>query len=165
MSFKIKRVGHLVLKVQNLERSRKFFTEVLGFPQVGENDRGMLFFSTDVADNHHMLALREAKPGAPLPEPEQIGMEHVSFELATFAELQEVYRKFKEHGVKLRHTLFHGVTKSIYFYDPDGNVLEVYCNVPPEEYRKTVTNPYYNYGNIDDELEGKVAQRPGTVAP
>ena len=57
------------------------------FPQVGENDRGMLFFSTDVVDNHHMLALREAKPGAAMPEPEQIGMEHVSFELGTFAEL------------------------------------------------------------------------------
>jgi len=38
MSFKIKRVGHLVLKVKDLERSRKFFTEVMGFPQVGEGD-------------------------------------------------------------------------------------------------------------------------------
>ncbi len=63
------------------------FTEVLDFPQVGENDRGMLFFSTDVVDNHHMLALREATPGAAMPEPEQIGMDHVSFELGTFAEL------------------------------------------------------------------------------
>ena len=59
---KIKRVGHLVLKVKDLERSRKFFTEVLGFPQVGENDRGMLFFRTDAVDAHHMRALREAKP-------------------------------------------------------------------------------------------------------
>ena len=42
MAFKIKRVGHLVLKVKDLERSRNFFTEVLNFPQVGENDRGGL---------------------------------------------------------------------------------------------------------------------------
>ena len=165
MAFRIKRVGHLVLKVKNLERSRKFFTEILGFPQVGQNDRGMLFFSTDVVDNHHMLALREAKEGAPMPNPEQIGMEHVSFEVGTFAELQEVYRKFKENDVKLRQTVFHGIAKSIYFYDPDGNMLEVYCNVPPEEYRKSVSNPYYIYGNIEDELEGTLPQRPGTVAP
>ena len=46
MSFKIKRVGHLVLNVKNLEQSRRFFTEILGFPQVGDNGRGMLFFST-----------------------------------------------------------------------------------------------------------------------
>jgi catechol 2,3-dioxygenase len=165
MAFRIKRVGHLVLKVKNLERSRKFFTDVLGFPQVGQNDRGMLFFSTDVVDNHHMLALREAKEGAPMPNPEQIGMEHVSFEVASFAELQEVYGKFKENNVKLRQTVFHGIAKSIYFYDPDGNMLEVYCNVPPEEYRKSVSNPYYIYGNIEDELEGTLPQRPGTVAP
>jgi catechol 2,3-dioxygenase-like lactoylglutathione lyase family enzyme len=53
------------LNVKDLDQSRKFFTEVLGFPQVGENDRGMLFFCTDMTDNHHMLAVREAKPGAP----------------------------------------------------------------------------------------------------
>jgi catechol 2,3-dioxygenase len=165
MSFTIRRVGHLVLKVKNLERSRKFFTEVLGLPQVGDNGRGMLFFSTDVVDNHHMLAIREAQEGAPMPSPEQIGMEHVSFEVAGFAELQEVYRRFKENNVKIRHTVFHGVAKSIYFYDPDGNLLEVYCNVPPEEYRKSVPNPYSVYGNIDDELEGIVPQKPGTIAP
>lgn len=165
MAFKIKRVGHLVLKVRDLERSRKFFSEVLGFPQVGENDRGMLFFSTDVQDNHHMLALRQAEPDAAMPEPEQIGMEHVSFEVGAFAELQEVYRRFKERNVRLRQMIYHGVAKSIYFYDPDGNMLEVYCNVPPEEYRKTAPNPYYNYGSIEDELAGKIPQRPGTVAP
>jgi catechol 2,3-dioxygenase len=100
-----------------------------------------------------------------MPDAEQLGMEHVSFEVASFAELQEVYRKFKAHDVKFRQMIFHGVAKSIYFYDPDGNQLEVYCNVPPEEYRKSVANPYYNYGSIEDELAGKVPQKPGTVAP
>jgi catechol-2,3-dioxygenase len=84
----------------------------------------MLFFSTDVKDNHPMLAIREAKPGA--SEPEQVGMEHVSFEVTSFAELREVYRKFKEHKVKLHHTIFPGVAKSICFYDLDGNLLELY---------------------------------------
>ena len=67
--------------------------------------------------------------------------------------------------MKLYQTLFQDVAKSIYFYDADGNLLEVYCNVPPEEYRKIVSNPHYNYGNIEDELVGKVPQKPGTVAP
>lgn len=156
MSFKIKRVGHLVLKVKELERSRKFFTEVLGFPQVGENDRGMLFFSTDVNENHHMLAIREGKPGAPMPDPEQIGMEHVSFEVATFAELQEVYRKFKEHSVKLRQTVFHGVAKSIYFYDPDGNLLEVYCNVP----RRSIARRYRTPTTITAASKMSFRERP-----
>jgi catechol 2,3-dioxygenase len=165
MTFRIRRVGHLVLRVKDMERSRRFFEEVLHFPVVAQNERGMVFFSTDVADNHHMLALVPSKEGAAMPQPEAIGMQHVSFELASFAELKEAYRVFKEKGVNICYTTYHGISKSIYFNDPDGNMLEVYCNVPPEEYRKSVPNPYSRYGSIEDELEGKVPQREGTVAP
>jgi catechol 2,3-dioxygenase len=165
MAFKIRRVGHLVLRVKDIERSKRFFEEVLRFPVVAQNERGMVFFSTDVEDNHHMLALMPAKDGATMPSPDHVGMQHVSFELANFAELQEAYRLFKEKGVNVCYTTYHGISKSIYFNDPDGNMLEVYCNVPPEEYRKSVPNPYSRYGSIEDELEGKVSQKPGTVAP
>jgi len=165
MGFKVRRVGHLVLRVKDMERSRRFFEEVLNFPVVAQNERGMVFFSTDVADNHHMLALMPAKEGAPMPAPEGVGMQHVSFELGSFAELQSAYRAFKEKGVNICYTTYHGISKSVYFNDPDGNMLEVYCNVPPEEYRKSVPNPYSRYGSIEDELEGKVVQREGTVAP
>ena len=57
MGFSIKRVGHLVLRAKDMQRSRRFFEEVLGLPVVAENARGMVFFSTDIKDNHHMLAL------------------------------------------------------------------------------------------------------------
>ena len=165
MGFKIRRVGHLVLRVKDMERSKRFFQEVLGFPIVAQNERGMVFFSTDVDDNHHMLALMPGKEGAPMPHPEQIGMQHVSFELGSFAELQEAYRRFREQDVKICYTVFHGISKSVYFNDPDGNMLEVYVNVPREEYRKSVPNPYSRYGSIDEELEGRVPQKEGTVAP
>jgi catechol 2,3-dioxygenase len=166
MAFKVKRVGHLVLRVKDVERSRRFFENVLGLPVVAQNERGMVFFSTDVEDNHHMLALMPGgKEATATPAPDQIGMHHVSFELESFAELQDAWRRFQENGVTIDHTVFHGITKSIYFYDPDGNRLEVYCNVPKEEYRKSVSQPYSRYGAIEDELEGKVPQREGTVAP
>lgn len=165
MAIKIRRTGHLVLRVKDLERSKRFFTEILGLPQVGDNGKGMLFFSTDVKDNHHMLAIRQVPAGTPPLNPELGGMEHVAYELGSFAELQEAYRIFKENSVKIRMLVYHGITKSIYFEDPDGNMLEVYCNVPPEEYRKSVPNPYGLWGDIEEELRGKVPQRPGTVAP
>jgi len=165
MSFKIRRVGHLVLRVKDVARSRRFFEEVMGIPVVAQNERGMLFFSTDVEENHHMLAIMPAKEGAAMPTPDHVGMQHVSFELGTFAELQEAYRRLKEKNVPLDHTTFHGVTKSVYFYDPDGNRFEFYCNVPAEQYLKSVPNPYSRYGAIEDELEGKIPQKPGTVAP
>ena len=165
MGFKVRRVGHLVLRVKDVARSRRFFEEVLGFPVVAQNERGMVFFSTDVKDNHHMLAIMPAKEGATMPSPEHIGMQHVSFEHGSFAELQEAYRRFKEKDVNIVYTTFHGITKSVYFNDPDGNTLEVYANVPAEEYRKSVPNPYSRYGSIEEELEGKVEQKAGTVAP
>lgn len=165
MAFRIRRTGHLVLRVKDLERSRRFFTEIMKLPVVANSGNGMLFFSTDVNDNHHMLAIRQAESGATLPAQNHVGMAHVAYELGSFAELQEAYRSLKEHGVKIRHAVFHGVTKSVYFYDPDGNVFEFYCNVPPEEYRKSMDNPYAAGAEIDDELQGKVPQRPGTVAP
>ena len=166
MPFKIRRVGHLVLRVKDVARSRRFFEEVLGFPVVATNERGMVFFSTDVKDNHHMLALMPpVKEGAQMPTRDQVGMQHVSFELGSFAELQDAWRLFKEKGVEINYTVYHGVTKSIYFFDPDGNELEVYCNVPEEEHRKSVPNPYSRYNAIVDELEGKVGQKEGTVAP
>lgn len=165
MAIKIKRTGHLVLRVKDLERSTRFFTDVLGLELTGDNGKGMLFFSSNFGENHHMLALLQSKPGdAQMPDPEkQIGMLHVAYELGSFAELQEAYRIFKEKGVRIHQTVFHGVTKSVYFFDPDGNLLEVYCNVPPEEYR-SVPNPFAWYWSIDNELEGE-AQKPGTVAP
>ena len=165
MGFRIKRVGHLVLSVRDVERSRRFFEEVLGLPVVAQNERGMVFFSTNVKDNHHMLALMPAKEGAAMPSPDQVGMQHVSFELGSFAELQDAWRALKKHDVPIDHTVYHGITKSIYFYDPDGNRLELYCNVPEEEYRKSTPQPYSRYNTIEDELEGRIPQREGTVAP
>ena len=165
MGFKIKRVGHLVLRVKDVERSKKFFQEILGFPVVAQNERGMVFFSTDVKDNHHMLALMPAKEDAPMPTPDHVGMQHVSFELGSFAELQDAWKLFKEKGVPIDHTVYHGITKSVYFFDPDGNRLELYVNVPDEEYRKSAQQQYSRYGAIEDELDGKIPQKEGTVAP
>ncbi len=127
-----------MLRVRDLERSRRFFTEILGFPQVGRNDRGMLFFSTGVKDNHHMLAIRKANDGAPLPHPEQVGMEHVSFEVATFAELQEVYRTFKEYQVKIRHTCSTVWQRAFIFMTPTAICSKFTVTCPP----KNTANPF-----------------------
>jgi len=112
-----------------------------------------------------MLAIAQAKEESPMPQPDkQVGMMHVAYELSSFAALQEAYRIFKEKGVKIHQTVFHGATKSIYFFDPDGNELEVYCNVPQEEYKKSGPLPLSWYWPIEDELEG-APQKPGSVAP
>lgn len=166
MALKLVRTGHLVLRVKDMERSKRFFTEVLGLKVVGVNRRDMVFFSSDFDDNHHMLALAEAKDKDltdPAPD-SQLGMEHVAYELESFAALQEAYRTFKENDVIIDHTVWHGVTKSIYFLDPDGNRLEVYCNVPASQYEGAVEYHFGSYGSLEAELEG-APQKPGSVAP
>ena len=61
MAFRIRRVGHLVLRVKDVNRSRKFFEEVLGFPVVGQNEWWLVFFCNDAKDNHqeHQLPAAE----------------------------------------------------------------------------------------------------------
>ena len=114
MAFKITRVGHLVLRVKDVERSRRFFEEVMGFPVVATNERGMVFFSTDVKDNHHMLAIMPAKPGVQMPAVDQVGMQHVSFELGNFAELQDAWWVF-------RHISQSASCKMMAAQSPGGN--------------------------------------------
>src|ERR1051326_1236413 len=106
MAIKIKRTGHLVLKVKDLERSRKFFTEILGLPVVGEAPQaGFLFFSPDVEANHHVLAIRQAAACAPLPQPDDMGREPVAYELASSAALEEASRISKANNVRLRQVV------------------------------------------------------------
>ena len=109
MPIEIKRTGHLVLRVKDLERSKRFFTEILGLNLTCDNGR-MLFFSSDFNENHHMLAIAQAKEESPMPQPDkQVGMMHVAYELSSFTALQEAYRIFKENGVKIHQTVFHGL--------------------------------------------------------
>ena len=68
-------------------------------------------------------------------------MAHVAFRLKTEKELSAASRELKDRDVPITLTVNHGVTKSVYFLDPDGNELEVYSDNPAEEV-KTFENPY-----------------------
>ncbi len=77
---------------------------------------------------HHDLALFQAPEGA-LPVTEgQLGLNHFAVQVEDLADLTEVYNDLKESGVNLDHNTDHGMTSSIYFFDPDGNKIEFFCN-------------------------------------
>jgi catechol 2,3-dioxygenase len=145
---KAERIGHVVLKVRNLERSRAFYTGVLGMDVMMEIPAlPGVFLATNRRD-HHEIALFEVGSDAEGLRGKQIGLSHVAFRLRNEQELRAAYKELKEKQVPISFTVDHGVTKSVYFRDPDGHELEVYCDNPPEEIAK-FPNPYMGMNKLE----------------
>lgn len=123
-----KKVGHVVLKARDIAAEEKFYTDVLGFQVVMrlKQPRGVFF---SLGEQHHDLAVLEVPSGADDPKMDQVGLHHVALQVEDFAALKDSYRTLKRHGVEIVRAVDHGVTKSIYFCDPAGNRLELYCDV------------------------------------
>jgi len=137
---KIERVAHIVITVRELAKSRDFYTRILGLRVMGEIP-GVIFMSAGGRD-HHEIALAELGADAPKAKPNEVGMAHFAFRLRNEADLVEAYETFLREGVEIAYTVNHGVTKSVYFYDPDGHELEVYADNSPEEVA-SFPNPYF----------------------
>lgn len=142
------RIGHVVLKVRDLERSRRFYTEVLGLDIMRDLPQLKMAFLASNRRDHHEIALAEVGAGAGAPRESDAGLAHIAFRLKSEDELRAAYREFKERSVPICFTVDHGVTKSVYFLDPDGNQLEVYCDNPPEEIAK-MKDPYFGLDKLD----------------
>ena len=119
------RIGHVVLKVRDLERTKKFYADVMGLEVMKvEPSIKMAFFASNGRD-HHEIGLVEVGTDAPGPQKGEIGLVHIAFRLRDEDHLRAAYRDLKEHQVPILSTVDHGITKSIYFRDPDGHLLEL----------------------------------------
>jgi catechol 2,3-dioxygenase len=148
------RIGHVVIKVRNLERSRKFYTEILGMDVMMEIPAIPGCFLANDRRDHHEIALFEVGAEADGLHGRQIGLAHIAFRLRNEQDLRAAYQEFKEKDVPISFTVDHGVTKSIYFRDPDGHELEVYVDNSPEEMAK-FPNPYMGMAKLDFAQEEK----------
>ena len=123
-----KKIGHVVLKGYDLKRAEQFYTEVLGFEVVTRLKRPRGVFFT-LGEQHHDLAVLEVPPEADPVKNKQVGLHHVALQVENLDELKESYQTLKAHDVEITATIDHGITKSIYFLDPEGNQLELYCDI------------------------------------
>ena len=122
-----RKLGHIVLKVRDAAKSRDFYTRALGLKVAHEDlNRGTVFLS--FGKEHHDLALFQLASGEP-PEAERPGMHHMAWQLGSMDELREAYHELKSLGFKVESTVAHNVTNSVYFPDPDGNRVELYCDM------------------------------------
>src|ERR671931_934663 len=121
---KIKKVGHVVLGVRDPQRSITFYTEALGMEVVNVlEELQMAFFSCGERD--HDIAVIKVPDDQPVGS---AGLSHTALQIeGGEAELRELYQRLKDHGVKVDFTADHFLSKSVYFFDPDGNRLEIFC--------------------------------------
>ena len=136
-------LGHVVLYVENAERSARFYRDVLGWHQIipdeGTAVGGMAAFSG--GRTHHELLLIEVGAGAaPLPAGRRVGMYHFGLRVGdTDAELKAALDRVVAAGATVLGASDHTVTHSLYIADPDGNEVELYVDVPGVDWKHDPT--------------------------
>lgn len=123
---KVNKVGHVVLSVRDPEQSAKFYADALGMEIVSSNtERRSAFLS--FGTQHHDIALFAAPEGA---EKGNLGLNHIALQIeGGVDELQELHQKLVDMGVKIDRLSEHGITTSVYFFDPDENRIEIFCEM------------------------------------
>jgi catechol 2,3-dioxygenase len=126
-------IGHVHLKVADLERAVAFYRDVLGFEVTDRFGRQAAFLSADGYHHHIGLNTWESQGGGP-PAPGTTGLYHAAILYPARASLAEALRRLLAHGVRIDGASDHGVSEAIYLRDPDGNGLELCWDRPREQW-------------------------------
>ena len=129
------RIGHVHLRVADLERALGFWRDVLGFELTQRRD-GAVFLSA--GGYHHHIALNTWNSlGGPPPPAGTTGLYHVAILYPDRAQLADALRRLVRGGIKITGASDHGVSEAIYLNDPDGNGVELYRDRPKAEWPRT----------------------------
>jgi len=132
MPVNVTRLNHAVLFVRDVDRAAEFYRTVFGFEEM-ERPIGMraAFMRSPIGGNHHDLGLFEVGPDAPRPSRGSVGLYHLAWEVPTIEDLAAAAQELSAAGA-MSGASDHGVSKSLYGRDPDGNEFEVMWQVPRE---------------------------------
>ena len=130
------RIGHVHLKVADLERALAFYCGVLGFELMQRYGAQAAFVSAGGYHHHIGLNTWESQGGSP-PPPGTTGLYHVAILYPTRAALADALYRLAEAGIPLQGASDHGVSEALYLSDPDGNGIELYVDRPQDQWPRT----------------------------
>jgi catechol 2,3-dioxygenase len=132
----VKELGHVVLFVRDVEVSRRFYRDVLGWNEVVGEPGQMALYSSG-RTHHELLLIQVGADATPIPAGPRVGMYHFGLKIGTTDdELRAAMRELVDAGANIVGSGDHGVTHSLYITDPDGNEIELYIDVQPEAWRE-----------------------------
>jgi len=132
------RIGHVHLKVADLERSLRFYCDVLGFELMQRMSDQAAFVSAGGYHHHIGLNTGDSRGGSPPPSG-TTGLFHLGILYPTRAALANALRRLMKAGIRLDGASDHGVSEALYLSDPDQNGLELYWDRPKEQWPRTAT--------------------------
>jgi catechol 2,3-dioxygenase len=158
------RMGHVHLKVADLERAIGFYRDVLGFELMQRIGDQAAFLSA--GGYHHHIALNTWESlGGPPPPDGTTGLYHHAIVYPNRAALADALRRLIAAGIGLEGAADHGVSESLYLRDPDGNGVELYCDRPQQVWPRTADGRLAMYTRHLDlrELLGELRASPTEI--
>ncbi len=151
---KVKKLGHMTFQVSDVERSVRFWTQVMGFEEVERNDHGEFFFR--FGSDHHSIVISKGNADRRAPAEDSLRAGHLAFEVENTDVLLAVRAYLKENGIPI---VFEGrkgagCNTSLHFMDPDGYEFELYCNLDQidETGRKRPAEQFHRVQSLEDAI-------------
>ena len=150
-------IGHVHLKVSDIDRALAFYRDVLGFELTQRLGDEAAFLSAGGYHHHLGLNTWESRGGSP-PPPGTTGLYHVAIRYPDRAALGDALRRLSDAGIRITGATDHGVSEAVYLRDPDGNGIELYRDRPSEEWPRAEDGKTLTMISAPLDLEALLAE-------
>ena len=123
---RISGLSHVGVFVKDLDEMTKFYCDTLGLTESHRNEDRMVFLTADIAKEDHEVVLVRGRDG------DSKIIQQLSFRVGTIEDVRAYYQTFQQTGVPIQQTVSHGAGASCYFYDPEGNRIEIFADITVE---------------------------------
>lgn len=123
---RISGLSHVGVFVKDLEGMTQFYCDTLGLTESHRNEDRMVFLTADIEKEDHEIVLVRGRDG------DSKIIQQLSFRVGTIDDVRHFYQTFNRLGVQIQQTVSHGAGASCYFYDPEGNRIEVFADIKVE---------------------------------